>query len=117
MRTDHAQRLISPQQRELTFQLFGQPLIIRVDEGDEGTGGVPDCAIPGSRGSSVGLRYRNTPRRIGFKDLHGVVGRSIINGIYPEILMGLGQYTVERTANIVFNVVAGNDDIYFALGW
>jgi hypothetical protein len=63
------------------------------------------------------LKYRNTPRRVCFKDPHGVVGTPIINGIYPEILMGLAQYTVESTANIVFNVVAGNDDIYFAMGW
>jgi hypothetical protein len=65
----------------------------------------------------VGLRYRNTARRICFKDLHGVVGAAIINGVKRKILMGLGQHTVESTANIVFNVVAGNDDIYFGLDW
>ncbi|HTG30466.1 MAG TPA: hypothetical protein VK818_19795 [Methylomirabilota bacterium] len=117
MGTGHAQGLILPQQRDLTFQLFGEPLIICVDKGDEGTGGLPDCAISGSRWSSVSLRYRNTTRRIRFKDLHGVVGTSIINGIYREILMSLSQYTIESTADMVFNVVAGNDDIYFALGW
>ena len=117
MGTDHAQGLILPQQRDLTFQLFGEPLIIRVEEGDEGAGGLPDCAIPGSRWSSTSLRYRNTTRRICLKDLHGVVGTSIINGINPEILMSLGQYTVERTADMVFDVVARNDDIYFALDW
>jgi hypothetical protein len=31
--------------------------------------------------------------------------------------MGLAQHTVEGAANTVFNVVAGNDDIYFGLRW
>jgi hypothetical protein len=116
MRTNHAQRLISSQQGNLTFQLFGQPLIIRVDKGDEGTDGLADCAIPSSRWSSVSLRYRDTARRICFEDLHGVVSASIINDVYREILIGLGQDTVEGAANIVFNVVARNNDIYFGLG-
>jgi hypothetical protein len=29
----------------------------------------------------------------------------------------LSQHTVESTADVVFNVVARNDYIYFALGW
>jgi len=99
------------------FQLFGQPLIVRVDKGDEGADGLADCAIPGSRRSGVSLRYRDTAGRICFEDPHGVVSAPIVNGVYREILMGLGQHTVEGAANIVFNVVAGNDDIYFGLGW
>ena len=55
--------------------------------------------------------------RIVFKDLHGVVGAPIIDGVYPEILMGLRQYAIESTVHIILNVVAGYDDIYFTLGW
>ena len=40
----------------------------------------------------------------------------IIDGVYREILMGLRQYAIESTAHIILNVVAGYDDIYFALG-
>src|ERR1700674_2893844 len=117
MRTDHAQGLISSQQRDLSIQLFRQPLIIRIDKRHERTGGLPDCAIPCSRRSSLSLGYRNAPMRILFKDLHGVVGAPIVDGVYPEILMGLRQHAIESTVHIILNVVAGDDDIYFALGW
>ena len=55
--------------------------------------------------------------RILFEDLQGVVCAPIIDGIYPEILMGLHQHAVESAVHIIFNVVAGDDDIYFALSW
>jgi hypothetical protein len=55
--------------------------------------------------------------RISFKDLHSVVGGPIVNGVYREILMGLGQDTVESSMEIRFNIVARNDDVYFAVGW
>src|ERR1700730_9663418 len=117
MRTDHAQGLISSQQRDLSIQLFRQPLTILIDKRHERTGGLPHCGMPCSRWSSLSLRYQNAPMRIVFKDLHGVVGAPIIDGVYPEILMGLRQYAIESTVHIILNVVAGYDDIYFALGW
>jgi hypothetical protein len=63
------------------------------------------------------LEIWNTSRRIGFKDLHGVVSGPIVNGIDREILMGLRQHTVESATDILFDVVAGNNDIDFGLGW
>jgi hypothetical protein len=61
------------------------------------------------------LRYQNAARSIRFEDLHGVVSATVINGVNGEILMGLAQHTVEGAANTMFDVVAGNDDIYFGL--
>jgi hypothetical protein len=46
-----------------------------------------------------------------FQHLHGVVGASVVNGIYPEISIGSRQNTVERAVHIKPNVIAGEDAI------
>jgi hypothetical protein len=52
-----------------------------------------------------------------FENLHSVVAASIINCVYMEILIGLCQHTVDGAVHISSNVVAGYDDIDFALSW
>ena len=100
MRADQAYRLILLQHGDLAFQLMGQPLIVRIDKRYERASGFADGAIPGGRRPAVPLRHRNTSMHISFKDLHGVVGGTVVYGIYGEILMGLGQDTGESTVYI-----------------
>jgi hypothetical protein len=78
-------------------ELVWQPLIIRINECDEGTCGHLDAAISGGCGTSVGLGGRDAAMGIFIQYLRGFVCGIVIYRVNPKVTISLGQYAVEST--------------------
>src|SRR5690606_1300994 len=95
------------------LQIGGMPDVISVQRGDDLTAGKSDTHISRDADAAISDRYdaqAGQPIHVGARDLHGEVGRAIVDHDDFFGNMRLRRNTVERAGERAFSIISWNND-------